>query len=92
MKQSRRIQPVFHLQQESNSHVAIARRAIARLNDYDRTMKPAIEAVKLAREGRDAISGAANPGTARLVENLGAAKEPVHVAASRDPRLAPRRT
>lgn len=55
-------------------------------------MKPAIEAVKLAREGRDAISGAANPGTARLVKNLGAAKEPVHVAASRDPRLAQRRT
>lgn len=87
MKQSRRIQPGFHLQQESNSHVAIARRAIARLDDYDRTMKPAINAVKLAREGRDA-----NPGTARVVKDLGAAKEPVHVAASRDPRLAPRRT
>ncbi len=83
VKQSRRMQPRFHLQQESNSHVAIAKRAIARLNDYDKTMKPAIDAVNLAKEGRDA-----NPGAAAIEKDLSHAEERRAVAVSRDPRLA----
>lgn len=83
MKQSRRAQPIFHLQQESNSHVAIARRTIARLKEYDKTMKPGIDFVSHASEGK-----APKSSVTMQAGGLSAAVEQTTVDASRDPRLA----
>jgi len=53
------------------------------LNDYDKTMKPAIDAVHLAKEGKDV--GSCAPGIAKGLSTL---EQQNVVAASRDPRLA----
>ena len=70
--------------QESNSKVAIAKRTIALLDEYDTATKPMIEAVNRAKEGRGHLptAGSAKDVGSKLPEN----------ERSRDPRLVGRAT
>ncbi|KAK3169869.1 hypothetical protein OEA41_009253 [Lepraria neglecta] len=87
VKTSRRSQPTFNLQPK-NDHVGVAKRTVARLDDYEQNLQPAMNAVCQARNGpamggsggapTPIVSGSADP---RLGGPVGS------YDASRDPRL-----
>jgi len=87
VKTSRKTTPNILLAQDETSKMAIAKRAVARLEEYDAATKPLIEAVNLAKEGRGFGSGGGDGGGRGMGRGEG---ERGMVERSRDPRLAGR--
>ena len=90
VRRKQRSQPIFHVR-TTIDHIGVAKKAVARFDEYGRQLKPTLDVVYQIRDGRTQ-GHLASPVDIPMLDTLNPHAPPqdapnVHYDASRDPRL-----